>query len=95
MGWLEAVQARAESEDNIANLPAIRILDFFENLSQQMSKSDQARDQDARAESTETRNGGLENAETKNAQGEEIAAERKRNIRRRAQWSGPIRRKCM
>ena len=44
MGWLEAVQARAESEGNIANLPAIRILDFFENLSQQVSKSDQALD---------------------------------------------------
>ena len=33
MGWLEAVQARTESEGNIANLPAIRTLDFFENLS--------------------------------------------------------------
>ena len=54
MGWLEAVQAQAESEGNIANLPAIRILDFFEDLSQQMSKSDQALDTSEAMKESET-----------------------------------------
>ena len=43
-GWLEALQARAECGDEIAKLPAIRILDFFQRLSQPTSKSDYALD---------------------------------------------------
>ena len=54
MGWLEAVQARAESEGNITNLPVIKVLDFFENLSQQVSKSDQALDTSEAMKESET-----------------------------------------